>query len=96
MDGETELDYQEIAVVHESAPEARNGRGFRYRFRVSHNDKGRKPLVICHAREKWAGNFWRDRDGLPEDVPGCVKREVVDVLPYDRHEINFGPEGESE
>ena len=95
MDGKTRLDRHEVAVVHESAPDARSGNGFRYCFGIKDGDSEHHPLAICHAREKWVGNFWRHAEDLPESVPECVKKEVAEALPYEFDEISFEPRGES-
>jgi len=88
MNGKTRLDSHDIAVVHESAPEARSDNGYRYRFGIMHGDEEYHPLVVCHIRERWAGNFWREAERFPEP-PECVKKEVVKALPYNRGELNF-------
>ena len=74
---ETRIDSHTIRVVHEDAPEAEHPNGYLYEFGIKYGDEDWMPCAIPLSKRRWAGNFWREIEETPEEIPDCVRRTVL-------------------
>ena len=75
------VDVHAVKIHHKTDPDRPNG--YRYVFHISHGHRW-DPIAIPLEKERWAGNFWRKCEDLDdrdwENVPHCVKEELVEVV----------------